>query len=293
MNDISATEREAVTIMVAPNGARRSKADHPALPLSSDELAQCAEDCLKAGATAIHLHVRDDEGRHSLDAERYRQAIAAIRERVGDDMIIQVTTEAVGRYRPREQMELLRELRPQAASLAIREILPQGATAAEVGALAAFLHEMHDAGVLVQYILYDADDLRRLAVLHEEGRIPQRQPWMLFVLGRYARDGRSHPGDLTPFLRELQAGRLHEAPWSVCAFGVNEYLCAVNAAALGGDVRVGFENNLLRADGSLAADNADNVARIAEAIDKMGRKIATAQEALDRLCRSAGAVRQT
>lgn len=288
MNDAASTGCQATMIMVAPNGARRSKADHPALPISVDELAQCASDCLIAGAAAIHLHVRDDQGRHSLDADRYRQAIAAIRERVGDEMIIQVTTEAVGRYQPREQMELLRELRPQAASLAIREILPQGATADEVKRVAEFLHEMHDAGVLVQYILYDDDDFLRLAILHDEGRIPQRLPWMLFVLGRYARNRQSDPGELAPFLRELAASKLRDAPWSVCAFGVNEYLSAMNAAALGGGVRVGFENNLLAADGTMAADNAANVARIADAIAKMGRKIATTQEALQMLHRSAG-----
>ncbi len=281
--NVSAADRDPVMIMVAPNGARRNKADHPALPMTPAELAQCADDCRRAGAGAIHLHVRDDEGRHSLDADRYRQAIAAIRDRVGDDMLIQVTTEAVGRYRPDEQMALLRELRPQAASLAIREVLPQGASAREVGEVAAFLHEMHDAGVLIQYILYDGDDLRRLAVLHGEGRIPQRWPWMLFVLGRYAQDRQSAPGDLMPFLRELEKTGLRDAPWSVCAFGVNEFICAVNAVALGGGVRVGFENNLLLADGTGAPDNAANVAQVAAAVRKMGRQTASAGQILERL----------
>ncbi|NBB83711.1 MAG: hypothetical protein GVY28_09935, partial [Alphaproteobacteria bacterium] len=63
-------------LMVAPNGARKTKADHPALPIGPAELAATAVACRDAGAAAIHLHVRDEAGGHSLDAGRYREAIA-------------------------------------------------------------------------------------------------------------------------------------------------------------------------------------------------------------------------
>ena len=53
---------------VAPNGGRKTKADHPALPLSADELARTAAECLERGASMIHLHVRDADGKHILDA---------------------------------------------------------------------------------------------------------------------------------------------------------------------------------------------------------------------------------
>ena len=85
----------------APNGARKTKADHPALPITPKELAATASDCLDAGASMIHLHVRDAQGRHSLDAELYRTAMSAIRRAVGDQLVIQVTSEAAGVYQPR------------------------------------------------------------------------------------------------------------------------------------------------------------------------------------------------
>ncbi len=53
---------DPVVIAVAPNGARKSKADHPRLPLTPSELAECAQDCLDAGASMLHLHVRDAAG---------------------------------------------------------------------------------------------------------------------------------------------------------------------------------------------------------------------------------------
>ena len=58
--------KREVLIAVAPNGARLSRRDHAALPLTSDEIAETALSCAQAGAVMIHLHVRDDEGRHCL-----------------------------------------------------------------------------------------------------------------------------------------------------------------------------------------------------------------------------------
>jgi len=79
---------------------------------------------MEAGATLIHLHVRDNDGKHTLDASYYKKAIKAIRRAVGRDMVIQVTSEAVGIYTPDQQMNMVRELRPEAVSLAIRELIP-------------------------------------------------------------------------------------------------------------------------------------------------------------------------
>ena len=57
-----------LALMVAPNGARKSSADHPGLPITVDAIAAEAAACREAGAQALHLHVRDDAGRHTLDA---------------------------------------------------------------------------------------------------------------------------------------------------------------------------------------------------------------------------------
>ena len=87
-------------LTVAPNGGRKTKADHPALPLAADELARMAAECLERGASMIHLHVRDAEGRHCLDPEAYRATIAHICEAVGDRLVLQITSESLGQYSP-------------------------------------------------------------------------------------------------------------------------------------------------------------------------------------------------
>src|SRR6185369_8576303 len=111
--------RGPVMVGVAPNGARKGKSDHPALPILPGELADCAAACLAEGATWLHLHVRDASGQHSLDAGHYREAIAAVRERVGTAMVLQITTESAGRFGPPVQMAVVDAVAPEAASVAV------------------------------------------------------------------------------------------------------------------------------------------------------------------------------
>ncbi|SDG72752.1 3-keto-5-aminohexanoate cleavage protein [Roseospirillum parvum] len=262
-----------LTVAVAPNGARRGLEDHPAIPLTPAGLAEVAGACLRAGAAMLHLHVRDREGRHLLDAEAYLEAIRAVRRVVGDEMVLQITTEAVGMYQRAAQMAVVRGVRPEAVSLALGELLPEGADPAPV---AAFLRELAEDGALVQYILYRPDEVARLAGLVADGVIPEVRPRALYVLGKYAGDLTARPADLLGFL----AARPTPPPgdWMICAFGPLEGACAATAAALGGDVRLGFENNLLLADGRLAPDNAALVAQMVAAAPLCGRRLATAAE---------------
>ncbi|MFQ5776142.1 MAG: 3-keto-5-aminohexanoate cleavage protein [Kiloniellaceae bacterium] len=259
-------------LAVAPNGARKTKADHPALPMTPPEIARCAAACAEAGAAMIHLHVRDRSGGHTLDAETYRAAIAAVRRETGGRMIIQVTSEAVGLYSPAQQMAMVREVRPEAVSLAVREIVPD---AAHEKPAAEFLAWLKAEAILPQFILYSDRDLARFGDLIARAIVPPGPHFVLFVLGRYTRGERSEPADLLPFLAANGAGHV----WAMCAFGPRETACAVAAAALGGHARVGFENNLRLPDGALAPDNAALVAAAAAGAEAIGRPLADAEAA--------------
>ncbi len=263
-------------VMVAPNGAYKSKADHPALPLSPSELAHTAAQCERAGAAMIHLHVRDAGGRHTLEPAAYREAIDAIRDAVGERLIIQVTSEAAGAYAPAEQMRVVRELEPESVSLAVREIVPDPKAEPEA---AEFLHWVIARGIIAQFILYSAEDVRRYHDLRARGVVPPGAHFVLFVLGRYRTGQRSQPRDLLPFLEAHE----EQSPWAVCAFGAREHACGVAAAALGGHVRVGFENNLQLKDGAQAPGNAELVAQIRSAAEALGRPCADAQRARELL----------
>ena len=236
-------------VMSAPNGARRGKADHPCLPLTPDEIADCAEQVADAGASIIHLHVRDEQNAHSLDPDRYRVAIRAVRNRVGDRLIIQVTTEACGIYAAEQQMAMVRELQPEAVSLALQELCPD---MNHESVAAEFFAELKARDIMPQYILYSPGEVARFNELRQRGVIPDARPFVLFVLGRYSDLQTGDPGFLGRYIEELQ----EDVTWMVCCFGDTENQAATEAARSGGHARVGFENNLVMPDGTVASDNA-------------------------------------
>ncbi|MER8635939.1 3-keto-5-aminohexanoate cleavage protein [Mesorhizobium sp. M0998] len=267
-----ATGLDRIAIAVAPNGGRRSKADHPAIPLTPAELARTAAECADAGAAMIHVHVRDRSGNHLLDPDAYRQTIAAIRGAAGDRLIIQITSEALGIYSPAQQMAVVQDVKPQAVSLALREIVPDAGSEL---ACVRFMAWLHTEGVAPQIILYSPEEAVRLSDMQQRGLIPWASIPVLYVLGRYTPGQASVPADLLPFLAANMPRFDH---WSVCAFGRNEAACVTAAALLGGHVRVGFENNLFLPDGSIASSNAELVATVARILADCGVKIASAAE---------------
>ncbi|WP_170367025.1 3-keto-5-aminohexanoate cleavage protein [Ruegeria arenilitoris] len=235
-------------VLVAPNGARRSHADHPALPVSTGEIVETAVACHAAGANGLHLHVRDGHGAHSLDAGRYREAMAELAGTV-PTMDVQITTEAAGIYDVSAQLECLQQVAPKWASISVREIARAPDLAPRVYALCA------EQGTRVQHILYGSTDADLLERWQSDGIVRREQEDRLLVLGRYATGQESEPADLEAF----PAAR---TPWMVCAFGRLEHACLAAAAARGGDVRVGFENSLTNSDGTRWTDNATSVAAL-------------------------------
>lgn len=242
-------------IMVAPNGARLKKPDHPALPVTIAEIVSTAAACEKAGADGIHAHIRDSDANHTLDAGMYRELLAELAN-VVPDMLHQITTEAVGRYRPEEQMRLVRDVRPASVSASLAEITSEGWNSR----VEDFYRWCDDEEIAVQHILYSPDQLAKLIELVSQARIPAKPLQMLFVLGRYGQPESSDPSMLDGFVQLLP--ELDTRPdWAVCAFGRNETACLLAAERLGGKVRIGFENNTLNENGTIARDNAERVAR--------------------------------
>jgi len=267
---------QPVIIMVAPNGARKTGADHHKLPVSIEETWREAARCHAAGATILHAHVRGEDNQHVLDPDRYKRLLNAMAREV-PEMLVQVTTEAVGRYNPNEQSACVRALTPRMISLAVREMAGEGA---DLELARGFYQWCTDQSVHVQHILYDANDVARLYQLATQGVIQGNHHCGLFVLGRYLTDRESVPADIDPFLQAFaEHGGDSSLDWFVCAFGSNEHDCALRAIDLGGHARIGFENNLLRADGSVAEDNAEQVEALKQAVERSGRTIASASQA--------------
>ena len=133
-------------ILVAPTGARRGKADHPAMPVTIPEIIHTARGCYDIGADGLHLHVRDKDGRHTLDAGLYNEALAELALAV-PGLRLQITTEAADRFNVDTQLACLKQVRPGWASISVREIARSPDMADAVYGTCA------DNGTEVQHIL--------------------------------------------------------------------------------------------------------------------------------------------
>lgn len=239
-------------IMVAPNGARKTKADHPRLPMTVDEVIEETRAAVAAGADGLHAHIRDSDGRHSLDLGLYQELLAET-DRALPGLFVQVTTEAVGIYSAASQRQLVRALRPKQVSIGLREIMSDGETADVADLFAMCASE----GIAVQHILYSEEECHEFIRLQDDGVIPAGVAQILHVLGRYSVGQVSDPADVA---RRAAAFTGRNVDWGLCAFGQSETDCLIAALELGGKARIGFENNLFHPDGRMAESNADRVA---------------------------------
>ena len=247
-------------LMVAPNGARMTKQDHANLPMSAKELADTARQAQNKGATGIHLHVRDAQGRHSLDPDRYQDAIDAV-QAAAPGLEVQISTESMNIYDVADQLACLDQLRPKAASLSIREMARDPKLGRKAYSLAA------ETGMKLQHILYSTQDLHTLKNWIEEGVIKDTSLDVIFVLGQYSPQVQARPEDLIPFLTSALGSNYR---WTVCAFGPAEQSCALAAIFLGGHARIGFENNVQAPDGRVVSDNACAVGNLVSAAKLSG-----------------------
>lgn len=246
-------------LMVAPNGASRTRADHPALPMTLPEIVATARACADEGADGLHLHLRDKAGRHLLDAGAYREALAELAHAL-PGIAVQITTEAAGIYTPAAQRSVALETGAPLVSVALREMLRDDAETA-----LRFYRDCAARGIAVQHILYDAADAARLAGLLPRDMLHDPALQLIFVLGRYTDGQASAPAMLQPFLDWMRGARI--APdWMICAFGTGETDCLLAAAQAGGKLRVGFENALWHPDGTIATDNAARVRQVVQAL---------------------------
>ncbi|GAW35342.1 3-keto-5-aminohexanoate cleavage enzyme [Roseovarius sp. A-2] len=159
------------------------------------EIVQTARDCAAAGADGLHLHLRDDEGRHVLDAGLYREALAELHVTV-PQMALQITTEAAGPYAAPHQRAVALEPGAGLVSVALREMVQD----TEDAVARAFYMECHSRDIFVQHILYGAAEIDLLARLLPDELLCDPGLQLIFVLGRYSKDQDSAPDDLTPFL---------------------------------------------------------------------------------------------
>lgn len=261
-------------ITAAITGAETTKEMNPNLPTTPEEQARDAADCVKAGATVIHLHVRDKKGRPSQSLADFKASIDAIRAACNPCPIIQISTGGAVGEAMEKRIAPIVNLKPEMASLNINSMNfgndiflnhPQ-----DVEKLAG---EMLRLGVIPEVEVYDAGDIEYAQRLQKKGLLRSTVHYQ-FVLGV--------PGGLSGAVYNItHMTRLinKEDSWAVAGIGKYETSAAVIAIVSGGFVRVGFEDNVYYHKGELAKSNAQLVERISRIAKEVGREIATVDDA--------------
>ncbi len=270
---------EPCIITAAIVGAETTRAQNPHLPITADELAAEAERCAKAGASVIHLHVRDDEGRASQEARRFRDAIRKIRART--DVIIQTSTGGAVGMSVAERAGPLECTGPDAPEMATLNVgtinFGEDVFMNKAADTAEMARRIRAHGATPEVEIYDAGHLDIAADLLKKGLV-SAPLHLQFVLGV--------PGALSAsesnleFLIERAGALLPDGcSWGVAGVGRHQLPMVELAAMWGGNARVGLEDNIYVDKGVLAEGNAPLVARAVELCERHGRKVATVDEA--------------
>jgi 3-keto-5-aminohexanoate cleavage enzyme len=263
-----------VIITVAITGAVPTKADNPAVPVTPSEQIEATQAAYEAGASLVHLHVRNEDGSSSSDPLRFAEVLEGVRRHC-PGMIIQFSTGGRGRAQDERAVPLL--LHPDMASLATGSV--NFATQIYDNPpelVVAMAQAMLKAGIKPEIEVFDLAMLYTAQSLVARGLIAP-SPHVQFVLGiPNALPARRR---LLEFaiseLEELMPG----ATWTAAGIGRHQLDVARLAMELGGHVRTGLEDNLKYDRTRLAASNAELVAQAVALCSHYGRHPATPAEA--------------
>jgi len=260
-------------ITVAPTGAESPKDANPALPVTLEELVQAASACQAAGAAMIHIHLRDDDGRPTLDLGRLREAVAAVRESC--DLIVQLSTGGAVTD-PFEARLAVLEAAPDSCSLTTGTVnFGEDVFHNPWPFVAELYQRTQDRGILPEFELFELGHVAALnRLLDEFGAPAGGHVHADFVLGV--------PGGMPGTAAALLAGVAMlpaGATWSATGIGRASMPVLLAALSLGGHLRVGMEDTLSYGPGRPARDNAELVERAARLADEAFRPAASPAQA--------------
>lgn len=264
-----------VVVAVAITGSVPRKRDNPAVPVTPAEQIESTHEAYEAGATLVHIHVRNDDETPSSDPRRF----AAVQEGIVKHcpgMIVQFSTGGRGRDPSARGSALY--LKPDMASLSTGSVnFPTIVYENHTTLVTDLATKMREHGIRPEIEIFDLSHLHGAKRLVEAGVMDER-PHVQFVMGvQNAMPAEEH-------LLDLLLGELHRvlpnATWTAAGIGRHQALVMDWALARGADaVRTGLEDNIRVTKERLATSNAELVRIATEAVASCGRHVATPAEA--------------
>ncbi len=266
---------EKLIITAAICGAEVTKAQNPAVPYTVDEIAREAKSAVDAGAAIVHLHVREDDGTPTQSHVRFQECEEAIYKLCPDVIPIPSTGGAVG-MTPDERLDSTNtDPIPEMATLDCGTCnFGDDIFDNTMPTMRAFGKRMLEKGIKPEYECFEMGHLDTILTMARKGEVPGAPMQFNFVLGV--------PG-CTPATVDNLAWLVKNIPsgstWTATGIGRHAFTLAAAAIVMGGNVRVGFEDNLNLAKGVPAKSNGELVAKVVRLANELGRGIATSAEA--------------
>jgi 3-keto-5-aminohexanoate cleavage enzyme len=264
---------EKLIITAAICGAEVTKEHNPAVPYTVEEIAREAELAHKAGASIIHLHVREDDGTPTQSKDRFEACINAIKERCPEVIVQPSTGGAVGMSN--EERLQPTQLKPEMATLDCGTCNFGGDEifVNTENTIKEFGEKMIELGIKPEVEVFDKGMVDMALRLNRKGYIksPMHFNFVMGVNGGIS----ATPRDLVFMAGSIPA----ESTFTVSGVGRSQFQMAAMAIILGGHVRVGFEDNVFMSKGVPAKSNGEMVERVVRLAKELGREIATPAEA--------------
>jgi uncharacterized protein (DUF849 family) len=245
-------------ITVAPTGAETSKADFPPLPVTLDELVETAVACEAAGAGLVHVHIRDDAARPTLDLGRLRDTVQALRERT--TLVVQLSTGGAVTDPLDLRLRVL-EAEPDSCSLTCGTVNFGDDVFSNPWPFMVELYQRSQAAEVVpEFELFDLGHVTALHRLLDTCGAPYGGRVHCDLVMGVPGGMPGTPAALVAAVAALPAG----ASWSATGIGRTTLPVALAALSAGGHLRVGMEDTVTFAKGQPVESNAQLVRRAAE-----------------------------
>lgn len=264
---------EKVIITVATTGAWPTKEHNPNIPLTPQEIANDVYECYLAGASVAHLHMRDDEGKGTMNTEKFAETVRLIKEKC--DIVINLTTSGDLNATDETRQAHLKLLKPELASYDCGSMnwMHNALFINHPKFLEALGTTMQENGVKPEIEIFDAGMIYNSLHYLKKGILKGPLHYQ-FVLG--AAGGSAATVENLVYLKSLIP---EGSTWSALGIGNGHLPIMLTAIAMGGHVRVGMEDNVYYAKGQLANSNAELVSRAARVIKEANKEVATPEDA--------------
>jgi 3-keto-5-aminohexanoate cleavage enzyme len=265
---------EKLIITAAICGAEVTKDQNPKIPYTVKEIGMEAELAYNAGASIIHLHVREDDGTPTQNKNRFKVCIEEIKKRCPDLIIMPSTGGAVGMSNEERLQPIYLEPSPEIASLDCGT-MNFGEDEIFVNTENMIIHfakEMNKREIKPELECFDKAMIDTALRLHDQGYIKDPMHFNL-VLGVH--------GGINASVRDFEFlvnSLPSNATYTATGIGRYEFSIATISTIMGGHVRVGFEDNIYLSKGVLAKSNGELVEKVVRIAEELGREIATPHE---------------